>query len=240
MVRLARWTNRAYALPSSIIQKEIFFMAKQNKSKKSDDAPQGVMGYLKRVVAGKPKAARASTPKPKARREKTTARPKAPSAPASQKNAPAPKKNAPVPPKGAPPKSDAAQSVKRKPPSITITRPEVTRPPLAQMPTPKNEPPIGAPNILLPKGGSTVASLTPSLRWMYVGGATRYEIEWSHDNLFGRGHRSALISAQTAITLDDAHALKSGTAYQWRVRGGNDSGWGPWSNAESFRAPDKL
>lgn len=223
-------------------------MAKQNsKSKKSDDAPQGVMGYLKRVVTGKPQTARAAAPKPKASREKTTARPKAPSAPAPKKsasapkkNAPASKKNAPAPQKNAPSKPEAAQSVKRKPPSITITRPEVTRPPLAQMPTPKNEPPIGAPNILLPKGGSTVASLTPSLRWMYVGGATRYEVEWSHDNLFGRGHRSALISAQTAITLDDAHALKSGTAYQWRVRGGNDSGWGPWSNAESFRAPDKL
>lgn len=204
---------------------------KQKAAKKKSGAAQGVVGYLKRVVARKPKPARSTASKPKASRTKSGAQSKTPSAKT---------KNAPVAKTTAAPPVDAAQPVKRKPPSITITRPEVTRPPLVQMPTPKNEPPIGAPNILLPKGGLAVPSLTPSFRWMYVGGATRYEIEWSHDNHFGRGHGSTMVSAQTLVTLDATHSLKPGMLYQWRVRGGNDSGWGPWSSTESFKAPDKA
>lgn len=207
-------------------------MAKQTqkaKSRKQEGASKGVMGYLKRVVAGKPKATRAAGTKPKASRAKVIPRVKPHTT--KTKNSPASKNVAP---------QDATQPAKRKPPSITITRPEVTRPPLVQMPTPKNEPPIGAPNILLPKGGLPVLSLTPSLRWMYVGGATRYEIEWSHDNHFGRGHGSTMVSAQTLVTLDANHALKPGMMYQWRVRGGNDSGWGPWSSTESFKSPEKA
>ncbi len=205
--------------------------SKQNAAKKKSGAAQGVVGYLKRVVVRKPKRVRSGASKPKASRAKSGAETKTRSA--KTKNAPASKTTV------APP-VDAAQPVKRKPPSITITRPEVTRPPLVQMPTPKNEPPIGAPNILLPKGGLPVTSLTPSLRWMYVGGATRYEIEWSPDNHFGRGHGSTMVSSQTLVTLDATHALKPGVMYQWRVRGGNDSGWGPWSSIESFKAPDKA
>jgi hypothetical protein len=75
---------------------------------------------------------------------------------------------------------------------------------------------------------------------MYVGGATRYEVEMSRDSHFGRGHGTTIVSLQTAITLDASQALQPGTLYQWRVRGGNDAGWGPWSSPESFKAPDKL
>lgn len=207
-------------------------MAKQKqkaaKRGKSGDS-KGVVSYIKRVVARKPKA-------------KTTAPTKAKPAPAkanaSAKSRTAKTKSAPAPTNPTAQNANAGQPVKRKPPSITITRPEVTRPPLVQMPTPKKEPPAGAPNILLPKGGLPVTSLTPSLRWMYVGGATRYEVEWSNESHFGRGHSVSIVSAQTLITLDAAHALKPGVTYQWRVRGGNDSGWGPWSIPESFKSPD--
>lgn len=129
---------------------------------------------------------------------------------------------------------------KRKPPSITITRPEVTRPPLVILPPPKVEAPKGAPFLLLPKGGQPITSLTPIFRWMYVGGAIRYEVEWSPDTHFGRGHSVTAISEQTLINIDSTHALKPGTMYQWRVRGGNDAGWGPWSGTESFKSPEKL
>jgi hypothetical protein len=82
--------------------------------------------------------------------------------------------------------------------------------------------------------------MPPILRWLYVGGATRYEVEWSPDTHFGRGHSVTVVSQQTAMTLDDAHPLKPGLVYQWRVRGGNDAGWGPWSGPESFRVPEKT
>lgn len=132
------------------------------------------------------------------------------------------------------------EKVKKKPPSITITRPEQTRPPVVLPPPRPLEAPIGAPSILVPKAGLPIASLTPILRWMYVGGADRYEVEWSHEAHFGRGKSITLVSTQTAIELDAANELKPGTMYKWRVRGGNDAGWGPWSSPESFRSPDKL
>lgn len=211
--------------------------------KKENPAPKkGVVGFLKQVVKRNPKDAAGTKPnraaKPKQAKPKTEAKPKSEvKRKAKTKSEAKPEKTvaAPKTKKGAPPPPP-----KKKPPSITITRPEATRPPLVQMPTPKKEAPAGVPNILLPKGGLPVDSLTPSLRWMYVGGATHYEVEWSHDSHFGRGHSSSLISQQTLVKLDAEHALKPGTVYQWRVRGGNDSGWGPWSGAESFRSPDKA
>lgn len=73
---------------------------------------------------------------------------------------------------------------------------------------------------------------------MYVGGATQYEVEWAPDAIFGRGRSASVVAQQTAITLDSSNQLKPATNYKWRVRGGNDAGWGPWSNAASFRSPE--
>lgn len=98
---------------------------------------------------------------------------------------------------------------------------------------------MAAPGLLSPIGGRTTESLAPSFRWLYVGGATRYELEWSIDTHFSKSHTGTIISSQTAAELDEAHALKAGETYAWRVRGGNDGGWGPWSGPESFRSPEK-
>ncbi len=183
-------------------------------------------------MAAKKSSARAASNKPKPDSTKKSGARRA-AAPARSR---APKKGAKSAAKqpAAPP-----DKVKKKPPSITITRPEATRPPVVVLPPPKVEAPIGAPSILVPKGGQPTNSLTPILRWMYVGGATRYEVEMSHDAHFGRGHSTSMVSLQTAITLDQEHALQPSTTYQWRVRGGNDAGWGPWSAPASFRSPDK-
>ncbi len=145
----------------------------------------------------------------------------------------------PVAANGKPAVPTEPEKIKKKPPSITITRPEMTRPPAAQLPPPRVDPPIIAPSILLPKGGLPISSLTPILRWMYVGGATRYEVEWSPDAHFGRGHSITVVATQTAITVGETHELKPSTNYKWRVRGGNDLGWGPWSAPESFRSPER-
>jgi hypothetical protein len=195
-------------------------MIKKSKAKPAPKS-KSIVGRLKSIIRAKPETGRAKA-------KKTQAKPEA--ARKSAKTVKAKQTKPAVPPPNG----------KRKPTSITITRPEATRPPLVQMPQPKVEPPIGAPSILMPKGGLAVNSLTPVFRWMYVGGATRYEVEWSRDSHFGRGHSNSLVSEQTLMILDSSHALKPGSTYLWRVRGGNDSGWGPWSIAESFKAPDKA
>ncbi len=197
------------------------------KNAKSKSTSRGVVGFLKKL------AARDVKPRPSAPSKRAKAS-RAPQTKAAAKVAKKAKPNgkAAVVPAQAPP-------VKKKPPSITITRPEVTRPPVVLPPPRPLEAPVGAPSILVPKGGLPISSLTPNLRWMYVGGATRYEVEWSPDPHFGRGKSASLIAAQTAITLDAAHELKPATMYKWRVRGGNDAGWGPWSMPESFRSPEK-
>ncbi len=186
------------------------------------------MGLLKKVVGGK------SAALARAKKEKSS---KPPVPVEAKPKAKAPKAaGAPNGKHAAPPEPE---KVKKKPPSITITRPEVTRPPVVLPPPRPPEAPIAAPSILVPKDGLPIASLTPILRWMYVGGATRYEVEWSHDAHFGRGHSITLVSNQTAVSLDAANELKPGMMYKWRVRGGNDAGWGPWSPPESFRSPEK-
>lgn len=200
-------------------------MAAKKSKPKSKPAPKGVVGFLKRVVTGKPGAQAAPS------QSKKAAKPKA------QRSGKAPAEPKAAPAQAAPP-ADAAP-VKKKPPSITITRPEVTRPPVVIPPPRPLEAPVGAPSILVPKGGLAATSLSPMMRWMYVGGATRYEVEWSADSHFGRGHGTTIVATQTAITLEPPHELKPGTTYKWRVRGGNDAGWGPWSAAESFRSPEK-
>jgi hypothetical protein len=104
-------------------------------------------------------------------------------------------------------------------------------------PPPKPQAPISAPGVFSPRGNQAVESLTPSFRWFYVGGATRYEVAWSQDVHFHKAN--TLISDQTAAFLDAEHALLPGATYVWRVRGGNEGGWGPWSEAASFSAPEE-
>lgn len=227
MVRLAQRTIRARAVLPAIRASERAMATKKSKAKSKAAPAKGMVGLLKRIVTGKPtaKSSRGGVKKaakpPVKRKGKTVA--------------------APVATQAANGKSSPAQTppIKKKPPSITITRPEATRPPVVVPPPRVLEAPIGAPSILEPKVGPTAVSLTPILRWMYVGGATRYEVEWSPDSHFGRGHSSVMVSMQTAITLEPPHELKPGTNYKWRVRGGNDAGWGPWSPPESFRSAEK-
>jgi hypothetical protein len=205
-------------------------MADKKKSSKSQPKTKGGVGAArKRVSSRAPASAEKSGTKGK----------NAPSGQAQGKVKDA-KKAAPMNGKQPNKQPLALNNQKRKPPSITITRPEVTRPPAVQMPVPKAEAPAGAPSLLLPRGGEAIRTVTPIFRWMYVGGATRYEVEWSRDQHFGRGHSVSTVSLQTAVTLDPSQALQTGANYQWRVRGGNDSGWGPWSAPESFRVPEKI
>ncbi len=104
-------------------------------------------------------------------------------------------------------------------------------------PPPPPAAPLQAPGLFSPPSGESAESLTPSFRWFYVGGASHYQLVWSHDANFHRQH--ILLTNQTAASLPPEQALEPETTYVWRVRGGNEGGWGPWSVIRSFRTPEK-
>jgi hypothetical protein len=100
----------------------------------------------------------------------------------------------------------------------------------------KPEAPIQAPELFSPRAGESSDSLTPSFRWFYVGAASHYELVWSLDAHFHKAH--ILLTNQTAASLPPEQALVPGTTYLWRVRGGNEGGWGPWSVTRAFTTPE--
>jgi hypothetical protein len=102
---------------------------------------------------------------------------------------------------------------------------------------PKLSAPIQAPALFSPRPGEFAESLTPSFRWFYVGSASHYELVWSLDARFHKAH--ILLTNQTLASLPPEQALVPGVSYVWRVRGGNDGGWGPWSEARAFTTPEE-
>ncbi len=100
-------------------------------------------------------------------------------------------------------------------------------------PPPKPVPPTGRAILLSPENGKFAESLHPRFRWLSVGGATRYEVAWSGSAGFSDSH--TIVSIATEAAVPDEEPLSVGVGYYWRVRGGNESGWGPWSPAFSFQ-----
>ncbi len=49
-----------------------------------------------------------------------------------------------------------------------------------------------------------------------------------------------LIRPATEATVPVEKPLIVGAIYYWRVRGGNDAGWGPWSPVSSFRVLEET
>jgi len=101
-------------------------------------------------------------------------------------------------------------------------------------PPPKPVPPMGRPRLLFPENGKFADSVTPTFRWLSVGGAKQYEVFWSPDPNLSSGH--SMVSTATEGTIPPNRPLTIGLTYYWRVRGGNEAGWGPWSAAASFSA----
>jgi len=162
MVRVAQQFVQAGDLLQAINHLVQNSMAEKKTKAKSPS--RGLGALVSKITRRKPAAPKRAA---KSKRQAAPAPKAATASPARNKS------QAKTKGKGAPP--PAPDKVKRKPTSITITRPEATRPPLVELPPRKLEAPIGAPSILLPKGGQAV-SPNPILRWMYVGGATRYEV----------------------------------------------------------------
>jgi len=105
-------------------------------------------------------------------------------------------------------------------------------------PLPKPVAPFGRAILLVPKDGTYVDSFHPTFRWLSVGGATRYEVQWGEDATLG--NKYGTVSLATEATVPVEKPLRVGAIYYWRVRGGNDGGWGPWSPIGSFRVLEET
>lgn len=162
----------------------------------------------KKTTAKKAQTSRArSTKKAPARRERSTT---------AKKGKPAGTRG-----RGSKPRGKAAASSK------SATKAQVGPP------TPKPPAPIGRAILLVPENGKYAESVTPTLRWLSVGGATRYEVMWSEDSGFAGSHSVTSVATGASVPAD--RPLRVGATYYWRVRGGNEGGWGPWSLPFSFQ-----
>lgn len=144
--------------------------------------------------------------------------------------------------KGKPPPKAKAVKPPPKPAKKQPVRPVAPAPPPAPKPKPvyslpfdhpgKVTAPAGAPVPVFPVRGERVGTLNPRFGWISVASAKQYQLAWGTDGHLNRSHSQVV--NQTATTLSDAETLKSGTLYYWRVRAGNESGWGPWSSIQEF------
>lgn len=105
-------------------------------------------------------------------------------------------------------------------------------------PLPEPVAPFGRAILLVPKDSTYVDSFHPTFRWLSVGGATRYEVQWSEDATLASKY--GIVSLATEATVPVEKPLRVGAMYYWRVRGGNDAGWGPWSPIGSFRVLEEI
>lgn len=143
--------------------------------------------------------------------------PKSKVAPPAKTNASASKRAPAVPVKAVASKTNA-------PTNAPATKAEVL---------PKPPAPTGRAILLAPEGGKFADSINPRFRWLSVGGATRYQIEWSDKSDFTDGHSITSIATEAVVPVEQPLALS--VTYYWHVRGGNEGGWGPWSGVASFR-----
>lgn len=123
----------------------------------------------------------------------------------------------------------------------TVTVSVVSQPPpQPSAPVPPAQParPIGRAILISPENEKWVDSLHPTFRWLSVGGATRYEIIWGEDPTLTTHHTLQSIATEATVPLESP--LQPGKTYYWRVRGGNEVGWSPWSEIHSFRVPEEI
>ena len=116
--------------------------------------------------------------------------------------------------------------------------PAIAPKPVEPEPPPKPVPPIGRAILLSPENEKFVDNFHPTFRWLSVGGATRYEIAWGEEPALTANY--TLLSIATEATVPVEKSLRLGVTYYWRVRGGNESGWGPWSTIASFHVLEEI
>lgn len=91
-----------------------------------------------------------------------------------------------------------------------------------------------APELISPPDGSMLTTLP--FRWFSVAEASEYLIEIAPDRDF---LGNLVVEKSTPDTTFDVHDYSSqfegGNYYYWRVRSGNDNGWGHPSEVRSFQ-----
>jgi hypothetical protein len=85
-----------------------------------------------------------------------------------------------------------------------------------------------APWLIAPADGTALRS-APALLWAASPGATRYEVQLSTTAKF-----TSIVSDSTVADTVLQLVLPTDGTYHWRVRSGDDAGWGDWSEAWSF------
>ena len=128
-------------------------------------------------------------------------------------------------------------AARARPPLQPSVTPAVALKPVEPEP-PKPVPPIGRAILLSPENEKFVDNFHPTFRWLSVGGATRYEVAWSEESALTVSN--TLLSIATEATVPVEKSLHLGMTYYWRVRGGNESGWGPWSAIASFHVLEEI
>ena len=90
----------------------------------------------------------------------------------------------------------------------------------------------GVVTLISPENGASVNASGVSFTWQGIASATKYWHELSVDPLF----QFVVIDSSLTGASKSASGLIANQTYYWRVRAGNISGWGPFSEARTFTA----
>lgn len=89
------------------------------------------------------------------------------------------------------------------------------------------------PVLVSPAKGTLVKTITPTLKWKVVNGATYYRVQVAYDSGFGD-----LVKDDTTTNVAYVPTLPPGTRFYWRVRAFNASDEAsPWSAVWNFKTP---
>ena len=95
--------------------------------------------------------------------------------------------------------------------------------------------PLPSPTLTAPANG-TETSLTPTLTWNVVPGATSYNVQISDRDDFEKGYIVNELKWEDVKYTVPAGLLTDATTYYWRIKANSSSGSGPFSQALSFVA----
>ncbi len=90
----------------------------------------------------------------------------------------------------------------------------------------------GAVTLLSPDNGASVPAAGVTFTWQAAANATKYAHELAVDPLF----QFIIVDSSLTGTSKNVTGLIADQTYYWRVKAGNVSGWGPYSEARTFIA----
>ena len=91
-----------------------------------------------------------------------------------------------------------------------------------------------APNLTSPKDGVVVSGTSVTFQWKVSKGATKYYLEVNTDPDWGAETSMFCGDVGDVTEYEDTAYLNNDITYYWRVRAGNDAGWGEPSSRWSF------